>query len=342
MPKKRESKYDYESIDSGKKDNGIGKKDKIITEIKNNSRDFFEEQPTITIKKDDWEIFRENDNSEEKKLGEKIINEIFNMKDEISLSRSDVFKEGEVKKRIMKVLMWGYPEATMPISGKKNIINITKDENLEKLVNLFNYIRKKNDLAENEINEKLPKLRVDGVSGLGIATLSKLLYFFNVSFEGRRCLIYDSNVRSFLNHDDKKLTLCKDCYKENSNLIKEIEKVIDDPKTGLCELVTEIRKKPWLDNNKCYFKYLGLMNDLMSELKKDQGIKEKIENLIKEEKEKEEKEKEIEEKEKEIEEKEIEEKEIEEKIYKQIEFYMFTKGQDLGGGKTKTTKPSKT
>ena len=291
MPKKKETKidYSYESIDSGIKNKIITE---IETEIKKDNSKFFEEQPPIPIKVEHWK--------KEKKKNEKgeyeykdipfadgvktIINEIFDGKEEISLSRSDVFGESDTKKKIIKVLMWGYPEATMPWSGKNNIIKITKG--LEKLAALFNKIKEEKNLDGNQIKEKLPNLRVKDVSGLGIATLSKLLYFFEVSFEGKRCLIYDSNVKSFLNH-----------------------------------LEGWVKESKWDD--KCYFKYLGLMNDLMSELKKDPGIRGKIGNLIKE---KEEKEKE---------EKEKEEKKIEEKIYEQIEFYMFTKGKALGGGEEK-------
>ena|GEM_PF-6952352 len=285
MPKKKKIDYSYESIDSGIKDKIITE---IETEIKKDNSKFFEEQPPIPIKVEHWK--------KEKKKNEKgeyeykdipfadgvktIINEIFDGKEEISLSRSDVFGESDTKKKIIKVLMWGYPEATMPWSGKNNIINITNA--IETLSELFG------NLAERGINEIWQIM--NGVSGLGIATMSKLLYFFEVSFEGKRCLIYDSNVKSFLNH-----------------------------------LEGWVKESKWDD--KCYFKYLGLMNDLMSELKKDPGIRGKIGNLIKE---KEEKEKE----EKKIEEKKIEKK-IEEKIYEQIEFYMFTKGKALGGGEEK-------
>ena len=304
--------YDYKSIDREIKK-------KIITEIeaeikKDNSK-FFEEQPPIRIKEKNWKKEKKKNAKGEYEYEDipfadgvkTIIDEICNAakieKDKngeeiFKLSRSDVFGESDTKKKIIKALMWGYPKATMPFSGKNNIINITKDENLEKLVNLFNDIKER-PLAEKEINEKLPKLKVDGVSGLGIATMSKLLYFFKVSFEGKRCLIYDSNVMRFLNHDDKKLTLCTACYKEYCNMLKRKENVDTELQKRLNGCVKESK---WDD--KCYFKYLGLMNDLMLQLKTDSENDLKIKKEIQGKS----------------------DKEIEE----QIEFYMFTKGKDLG------------
>ena len=283
--------YDYESIDSE-----IKIKDKIITEIeteiKKKNSNFFKEQDSISIKEKNWKKDAKGKDIPFAAGVKTIIKEICDAKREedengekiIKLSRSDVFGEDnaekeEIAKKIIKVLMWGYPRGTMPGSGRKNIINITKDENLEKLVNLFSGIKGRG-LGENEINEKLPDLKVNGVSGLGIATMSKLLYFF-------------------LNHDDKKLTLCEDCYGEYLILNSDLKAKLKD----------FIRKAPWEDTDACYFKYLGLMNDLMLQLKtdseNDSKIKEKIQGKS--------------------------DKEIEE----QIELYMFNKGKDLGGGEEK-------
>lgn len=298
--------YDYESIDSGIKK-------KIITEIeaeikKDNSK-FFEEQPPIRIKEKNWKKEKKKNAKGEYEYEDipfadgvkTIIDEICNAakieKDKnggeiFKLSRSDVFKEKDIRKKIIKALMWGYPEATMPRSGKNNIINITNA--IETLSELFG------NLAERGINEIWQIM--NGVSGLGIATMSKLLYFFEVSFEGKRCLIYDSNVMRFLNHDDKKLTLCTACYKEYCNMLKRKENVDTELQEQLKGWVKESK---WDD--KCYYKYLGLMNDLMLQLKtdseNDSKIKEKIQGKS--------------------------DKEIEE----QIELYMFTKGEALGGRK---------
>lgn len=65
-----------------------------------------------------------------------------------------------------------------------------------------------------------------------------------------------------------------------------------------------VKESKWDD--KCYFKYLGLMNDLMLQLKTDSENDSEIKKEIQGKS----------------------DKEIEE----QIEFYMFTKGKDLGGG----------
>ena len=67
---------------------------------------------------------------------------------------------------------------------------------------------------------------IQGLGKYGMATKAKLLYFFNVSFEGKKCLILDSKVVKNLNRFD------------------------------------EFPGTEWAANQKCYPNYLSLMDEL--------------------------------------------------------------------------------
>lgn len=252
--------YDYESIDEGIKDKIIKK---IKAEIKKDNSKFFEEQPPITIKEKNWKKDAKGKDIPFADGVKTIIKEICDAKREegengekiIKLSRSEVFGESDTKKKIIKVLMWGYPRAKINKS-RQYIINITNA--IETLAELFG------NLAGRGINEIWQIM--NDVSGLGIATMSKLLYFFEVSFDGKRCLIYDSDVIEFLNHDENKLTLRNDCYGEYLILN-------DDFKKKLGESGLSVRKSPWEPTDDCYFKYLGLMDKLKNDLNIDDPAK---------------------------------------------------------------------
>ena len=72
--------------------------------------------------------------------------------------------------------------------------------NLNVLESVFAEIQNKN-LNAAEINDVFDRFRA--VKGLGISTYTKLLYFFNVSFEGKKCLILDKWVLKSLNYFDE-------------------------------------------------------------------------------------------------------------------------------------------
>lgn len=196
----------------------------------------------------------------------KIKEAIFGDNTSISLTREQVFDETktETKTKIMKVLMWGYQK---PFGTPNKAVFESIANHLGYLERMFKERFDANNarnLNEDDIMTLFEDLKE--VSGLGkkaIATTSKLLYFFNVSFNGKRCLIYDSNVIRFLNHTDDKLTLCEDCYGEylilNSNLKAKLKDFI--------------RKAPWKATGDCYFEYLDLMDNLKTYLNIDDPAK---------------------------------------------------------------------
>jgi len=129
-------------------------------------------------------------NNQEKIL--KHLKSIFSKNDEILISRSDIFDEQNLEKKILKTLMWGYPSGGQG-SLSKNIFC-----NLSIIKEKLNKYKNKNipeDSEDQDTNFK--ELLV--ISGLGFSTLSKILYFFQVTINDNPCLIYDRQVLLSLN-----------------------------------------------------------------------------------------------------------------------------------------------
>ena len=135
------------------------------------------------IKKEVWKKFSY-------KNKDSIEDAIFGDFDEVELSRKDVLSETDTAKKIVKVLMWGYPTG-----GRGNHIK-----------NILTEIETLRDLLSNEENKDLSKdqaydliKKFNDISGLGASTWSKLLYFFGFSIDSKKCQIYDLKIVDSLN-----------------------------------------------------------------------------------------------------------------------------------------------
>ena len=133
------------------------------------------------IKKDVWERFSYN---------EEIKKAIFGRAERVEISREDIHSEGNIEKRIIMTLMWGYP---MGGHGRNIEYVIEKIDELKKILSSVNGQDLPKDKA-SEIIAEISKFR-----GLGISTWSKLLYFFNASVESKNCQIYDLKIVDSLN-----------------------------------------------------------------------------------------------------------------------------------------------
>lgn len=101
-----------------------------------------------------------------------------------------MLSEVDAAKRIVMVLMWGYPTG----GRGSNIENILAE--IDQLCLLLSPVYKQS-LTKNEANDLIKQF--EGIHGLGISTWSKLLYFFNVAIDSRRCQIYDLKIVDSLN-----------------------------------------------------------------------------------------------------------------------------------------------
>jgi hypothetical protein len=119
-----------------------------------------------------------------------IIKNIFNGNPVINISRFDLFNsDWNLKEFAIKVLMWGYPS-----KGRgNNIENLLLPVNFNKLIEQLKMIEGKNELNFSDI-KKFPK-----ITGLGMSTLTKFLYFKRVTIESNPALILDQRVIKALN-----------------------------------------------------------------------------------------------------------------------------------------------
>ena len=119
-----------------------------------------------------------------------IENEIFGDEDSIEISRNDIFKEKDFRKKIIMTLMWGYPTG----GRGNNIQNLLKEFNA--IVDCLTSIYQR-DLTNDEAEEIITKL--DSINSLGISTWTKFLYFFEVSIASNKCQIFDLKIVASLN-----------------------------------------------------------------------------------------------------------------------------------------------
>ncbi len=121
------------------------------------------------------------------------IKKVFGDKDSIMISRNDLFSTGdELDLLVIKVLMWGYPT-----KGRgKNIDKILEPESFNQTLRKLEAIRQN----ENISNEEVEALFSDG---LGLSTVSKLLYFLQIKVESFPSLILDLRVIDALTRKDE-------------------------------------------------------------------------------------------------------------------------------------------
>lgn len=132
-------------------------------------------QQAFEIKKVTW-IFKD----QEVRIGT-----VFGNQESITISRNDLFySTTDLDLFVIKVLMWGYPT-----KGRgRNIETLMKPKNFDELIGKLQLLK----VTENmEMNEVLKLLEIDG---LGLSTLTKILYFLKIKVETYPALILDLRV----------------------------------------------------------------------------------------------------------------------------------------------------
>lgn len=116
---------------------------------------------------------------------EKLISRIFGNQDKISISRSEILlDEKSTENRILETLMWGYPT-----KGRgKNIDKILEKDSFRSL-QAFLTSKVISGLSIEELKKQIIE-----IDGLGISTMTKLLYFFRIKLDQHYCLILDDQI----------------------------------------------------------------------------------------------------------------------------------------------------
>ena len=175
------------------------------------------EQQSSTIKKEIWKRI-------EYKRKAEIERDIFGNEDSIEISRKDIFAETDITKKIIMILMWGYPTG----GRGNNIQNLL--EKINDIIDILKSINKKN-LIEAEARKEIENL--NSITGLGMSTWTKFLYFFDVSIDSNKCQIFDLKIIASLN-----------------------KKQFD-----------EFEQKIWKQNIDYYFNYNKMLNKIATTLK---------------------------------------------------------------------------
>lgn len=114
----------------------------------------------------------------------------------INISRDDIKeaiatkeKTSDTKEIIVKILMWGYPRGGQYGQVKKILQNLNDLTAWLEENNGNNFDSVQDDALGNLLE----------INGLGLSTISKLLYFFDVKIGNIPCQIYDNKVIDSLN-----------------------------------------------------------------------------------------------------------------------------------------------
>jgi len=119
--------------------------------------------------------------------------EAFSKKESIIISRGELFSiaKKDPQKGIFTTILWGYP------------MGYTRGFNMSTLFPLFlgqvEFLSERLSTQKSITNDEL-KHMLGRCDGIGLSTLSKLLYFFNTKINGYRCLIMDARIIRVLNN----------------------------------------------------------------------------------------------------------------------------------------------
>ncbi len=139
-------------------------------------------QSTV-IKRETWGRFQYKDK-------QKIEDGIFGSNNTVELSRSDVCSETDIRKKLVMVLMWGYPTGGRGTSIDSILNKIDKLSPMLSLVDNQNLTKTQADCLITQFKK---------IRGLGISTWSKFLLFFDVSIDSKKCQIFDLKIVDSLN-----------------------------------------------------------------------------------------------------------------------------------------------
>ena len=143
------------------------------------------------IKKDSkfWDPTNTEFSDDVKEVVKAVFDECSGDEKYINIYRDDIKKTKDTKKKIVKILMWGYPGGGR-YGQVQNIL-----QNLNDLTTWLEAINGKNfDSVQDDALGNLSE-----INGLGLSTISKLLYFFDVKIGNNPCQIYDGKVIKSLN-----------------------------------------------------------------------------------------------------------------------------------------------
>jgi hypothetical protein len=113
----------------------------------------------------------------------KLNDNLFGDNQTFTISRQEIFETTDLRELILKTIYWGY---TGGMRGN-HFVNILK--NIDLIETSFKKLKQTVKPTSDDFNQLTTKIK--SVSGLGLSTYSKLLYFLQLTFDGNPCLILD-------------------------------------------------------------------------------------------------------------------------------------------------------
>lgn len=138
-------------------------------------------QQCFTTKRTTW-------NKAENEIGwlKNLNDKFFGDNKTLTISRQDIFETKEPREVIIKTIYWGY---TAGMRGN-HFVNILK--HIDIIENAILNLKQNANPITSDFNQLTATFK--NVAGLGLSTYSKLLYFFNVTFNNNPCLILDQRL----------------------------------------------------------------------------------------------------------------------------------------------------
>ncbi len=191
---------------------------------KGNKIDLEEEYEWLKKYNDKW--FTKNDTLSNKK--EEVHTLTISRQDIFNCNNSDSFKEF-----ILKTIYWGYTGGTRGNHFRDILSEIKTIEDV--LLEL----KRKTNLNEDDFNKAANDFKP--ITGLGLSTYSKLLYFLDIKFNDYPCLILDQRIIDVFN---------------NNNLFEELK----------IKSIIKMNKNNKETKSIDYLRYLRLINQLALKL----------------------------------------------------------------------------
>lgn len=144
------------------------------------------QEQCFTTKRNTWSEF-ENSRLWLKELN----NQIFNLSNNVVISRKDLYEISDFKQLIVKTIYWGYPGGM-----RGNNFECILDS-IDKIIEILFQLKEKRNPNETDFIDL--KNEFAQIKGIGISTYSKILCFSKISFNGDPCLILDARLINIFN-----------------------------------------------------------------------------------------------------------------------------------------------
>lgn len=116
----------------------------------------------------------------------KLNNNLFGDNQTLTISRQDIFETTDLRELIIKTIYWGY---TGGMRGN-HFVDILK--HIDLIENSFKKLKQTAKPTSDDFNQLTTTFK--NVTGLGLSTYSKLLYFLQLTFNDNPCLILDQRL----------------------------------------------------------------------------------------------------------------------------------------------------